>query len=280
MISIYEAVVSNTTPIQKKPVPGAVVPQIQPQQSAQQQNGGDVVPQVQAQQNMQQPAGVAAVQPVQNQSPQPVDSTGQQIGSYGQPEQNGWKKGLKIAALIGAGLGAGGLIHAAYNNDMLHFSPNSIKSAFSWGSDNNEGSEEVNDDSDDSSTLKTKRLIRGNVSQPPKTIAKPISYDNDLPEANYRRPRDLIFGVRRPANQPNSPFGSATMVKQLDQATGRQYYAPRGGYGVGYYGDNSEWADNYSSDTTSHSGIHVRPKRGGSFNPINDFDHGRRSGLY
>ena len=289
MISIYEAVVSNTTPIQKKPVPGAVVPQIQPKQRPQLQTQEVNAPQIQQNQIQQsqpkqiqrntdsQQIGVSSVQ-------QNVNSADDQQSVDPQVEP-AWKKYLKYGGLIGAGLAIGGGIYGIANNwdDIKHH----LIPGSSIPIPSNE--ETTDNDNADSETIKnTKTIVRGAVNQQPRVITRQANWVGPPPQdhiwggsGRIGGPRDILsYNNHRPANQPNSPFGSATLVKQLDQATGRQYYAPRGGYGVGYYGDNSEWADNYSSDTTSHSGIYVRPKRGGSFNPINDYDLGRRSGLY
>jgi len=202
VISFYEAV----APAAQQPVqqaPGAVVPQVQPQQQP-------------------QPAQVPA---------QPVANAGQ-INSNGQPVEPGWKKGLKLAALVGAGLGTGALIHAGYNYAQDH--PGGF-----WG-----GASFLNFGSDKTETGSAEPI---DVPEPQDKPAK-STRSTGLINANYTPlsrgapPLDHQWGAsgrigngggtyfrHMPANQP---FESASLVKVLGQ-DGRLHYAQRG------YMDNS-----------------------------------------
>lgn len=117
MISIYEAV-APVVQQQKKPVPGAVVPQVQQQPQPAQ------VPAQQANTANQPAANAGHQQNSATQTQQPVNSAAGQQQTQLQPvnqqqqmqpvqsEPTDWKKYLKYAGLIGGGLALGGGLYA------------------------------------------------------------------------------------------------------------------------------------------------------------------------
>ena len=241
MISFYEAV----APAVQQQIPGAVVPQVQPQQPQPAQ-----VP-TQPVITAQQPVANAGQQQSTNISAQQtINST---VGQ--QPETPNWKKYLKYAGLVGGAIAGGTLLHDIYHKGGLSNWVNDrfgdLSSKFSNGSNflgmvgfgNNE-----TDTADNNN--KVIELSKVEAEEVPDQQSKPIgsTRSTGLINANYTPPMrgapplDHQWGAsgrigngggtyfrHMPANQP---FESASLVKVLGQ-DGRLHYAQRG------YVDNS-----------------------------------------
>ena len=255
MISIYEAVVQpvqqSTKPVQ---APGAVVPKpVQPQQQA-------------------QPAQVPA-QPAADAQQQATNAG--QINSASQPQQqiqptdplaqptDKWKKYLKNAALIGAGLGAGGLLYygGTHWNDITNAMSKWLPGSSVPTPDDSETAE--NDNSSTEATTRVNTNTGGNRSvSGVRTIYRPAPMigPRSTPTVD---PATYAHHMPQPANSRS----------WLDQMTGRRGYISNGyggRYGYGWYNDG-EWAENNNYHGGSFSRSHVPAQ------PITDYDLGRRS---
>lgn len=278
MISIYEAV-APVVQQQKKPVPGAVVPQ------AQQQTQPAQVPAQQANTANQPAANAGQQQNSVTQTQQPVNSAaGQQQAQPQQPESLDWKKYLKYASLVGGAIGGGALLHDIYHNGGLsswaHNRFGDLSSKFSNGSNflgmigfGDSETDTVDDDNTD-------------VTEPAKArtqsaVRNTRSYREPLPmEPGPRAPATVNASYRTVWPQPGN------YRKQLDPYRTRQGYSstwwPFGGNGEETVtGSDYTYASDWGRSGNDLSrGIYLRSRRGGTLNPINDYDLGRRSGLY
>lgn len=247
MISFYEAV----APAAQQPVqqaPGAVVPQVQPQQQPQPAQV-PAKPATTAQQPVANAGQTAAVQPAQT---QPIQST--------EPD---WKKYLRNAAWVGAGLGLGGLLYGVgshWDDIKSHFTPGASVPV----PETNEVSETDRDTSRQISARTTTNNIQRRV---PEDILRPNR------TAGYEGPPPLEHQPLRNGNYREVWPQPGHSPKQLDPYTQRQYYANRGGWWRGSSDDSI-----YSIDDESSAygyGARTRPIR----QPITDYDLARRSGM-
>lgn len=243
MISIYEAVA-------QKPVPPV-------------QATGAVVPQQQQPQPVQVPAQPAALaqQPSVNASLSvpAVNPAEQQIAIPSALTEPSWKKPLKIAALIGAGIGGGALLHGIYNNGFGGLGLSSGASTFGNFFGGDENGEVENDGSTTESTGKPRRFAQGNISRSGRDIlsspstapmkgplsspnADPASYGQHWPQPgnapktlgsdvhqgySYRGGRSYLFGSMLPADEVTSTQSApyATNVSTGGSYNGR-YHQP------------------------------------------------------
>lgn len=266
MFSFYEAVAPAVQQTVQQ-TPGAVVPKVQQQQPAQ----VPAQPVTTAQQTVADAGQMSTAQPAQTEPIQPVEPA--------------WKKYLKYAAIAGGAIGGGALLHDIYHNHGIgnwwdkrigsHFPSGNMFGLFGESPDEETAE---NEETETKPAGSTRRAVQGNITQTQKTIAKSAPWIGPPPQEHVwggsgriGGPRDILsYNDHRPANQshPNSLFGSATMVKQLDPNTGRQYYAHRGGYGFSYP-LGSEWATNDPGNTQLgfrdlNRGIKVNPRIGSS----------------
>ncbi len=278
MISIYEAV-APVVQQQKKPVPGAVVPQ------AQQQTQPAQVPAQQANMANQPAANAGQQQNSATQTQQPVNSAAvQQQTQLQQPGSPDWKKYLKYAGLIGGAIAGGTLLHDIYHNGGLsswaHNRFGDLPSKFSNGSNflgmvgfgDNETDTVDNDGAESTETAKARTQS---------AVRSTRSYHEPLPmEPGPRAPATVNASYRTVWPQPGN------YRKQLDPYRTRQGYSstwwPFGGNGEDAVADsNYTYASDWGRSGNDLSrGIYLRSRRGGTLNPINDYDLGRRSGLY
>ncbi len=275
MISIYEAV-APVVQQQQKPVPGAVVPQ------AQQQTQPAQVPAQQA--NMaKQPAANAGQQQNITSVQQNANSTAEQQ-TQSQHQSPDWKKYLKYASLVGGAIGGGALLHDIYHNggisNWAHNRFGDLSSKFSNGSNflgmigfgDNETDTVDNDGAEATETAKARTQS---------AVRSTRSYHEPLPmEPGPRAPATVNASYRTVWPQPGN------YRKQLDPYRTRQGYSstwwPFGGNGEDAVADsNYTYASDWGRSGNDLSrGIYLRSRRGGTLNPINDYDLGRRSGLY
>ena len=249
MISICEAVVPATT-AQQKPVSGAVVPQShqQPQQN-------------------QVPTQQSVTQPQQNINPEAGEQT-----QHVQTEPT-WKKYLRNAAIVGAGIGAGGLIYGVASNwDDIKSTVGSWLPGSSVPVPNDE---EKTEDITDGDTKNNNMVQRATSRVPRRFEGEPLrpSRTSEMvgPPPQEHIPMRSGGFYRTVWPQPgHSP-------KQLDPYTQRQYYGSRGGWWGWGNSSDSEWgtnSDNSSYYNNSSYRSMVRPIR----QPITDYDLGRRHG--
>lgn len=270
MISIYEAV-APAVKQQQKPVPGAVVPQ------AQQQTQPAQVPAQQANMANQPAANAGQQQNSVTQAQQPINSAeGQQQTQLQpvnqqqqmppvQPEPTDWKKYLKYAGLIGGGLALGGGLYALGKYGGLPGASMPFFGDSETDTVDNDGAEAT-----ETAKARTQSAVRSTR-----------SYHEPLPmEPGPRAPATVNASYRTVWPQPGN------YRKQLDPYRTRQGYSstwwPFGGndedaVANSNYTYASDWG---RSGNDLSRGIYLRSRRGGTLNPINDYDLGRRSGLY
>lgn len=247
MISFYEAV----APAVQRPAQqatGVVVPQAQPQQQPQPAQV-PAQPATTAQQPVANAGQTAAVQPAQT---QPIQST--------EPD---WKKYLRSAAWVGAGLGLGGLLYGVgshWDDIKSHFTPGASVPV----PETNEVSETDRDTSRQIPARTTTNNIQRRV---PEDILRPNR------SVGYEGPPPLDHQPLRNGNYREVWPQPGHSPKQLDPYTQRQYYANRGGWWRGSSDDSIHSIDDESP--VYGYGARTRPIR----QPITDYDLARRSGM-
>ena len=234
MISLYEAVAQNLVP----PVQatGAVVPQVKPQQ----QTKPNQVPaqSTDAAQQQTQPTASAAQQPsaIAGQDSKTANlAAEQQTSDQNTQSEPSWKKPLKIAAAIGAGIGGGALLHDIYHNGGLsnwahnRFGDINFPSTASFGGFFGNGETETaeNDETNTVAIGKARRISQnaasrsgGDILSSPKTAP----YDGPVSTPHYtgHHPSTTLW--------PKAGVGSRGAI-MTDSLTGRSYhYDPRNSY--------------------------------------------------
>lgn len=262
VISIYEAIapVVQQKPL-VKPVSGAIVPQ---QDNMTQQAQQSQVPAQPAAQIANQTAIQQPIQATTQSSPVQQNSSKEELTQGNIPndqqQEPTWKRNLKIAALVGAGLGVGGLLHFGHENNwwgikdkLLPGASLSIPDDSETGTAEETTSKDIkNNQTDNERPVKTTSAAR-DILSPAKNIEPKGPPQQEHQWGAVRIGNGGVYNTKHPMNI--NPLGVGESSRSIYW---NRYHSvnPNVEYG--------EWADNipsYGSPGTSlNQGIIVRPK--------------------